>query len=84
MTTLTNTMSLCKQWRNDAGYTITLMCNGRRSRVDVRDGDGQAMLHHEFEYWQQGRAEREAVALAQLAHAVEVPAALPTGRLSVA
>jgi hypothetical protein len=71
-------MSQCKQWKNDAGYTITLTCNGRRSRVDVRDGGGQSMLHHEFEYWQQGRAEQEAVALALLAHAVEVPISQPT------
>ncbi len=78
MTTLTNTMIQCKQWKNDAGYTVTLTCNGHRSRVDVRDGDGRPMLHHEFEYWQQGRAEQEAVALAQLAHAIEAPVALPT------
>lgn len=76
MNTLTNAMLVCRQWKSDAGYTITLTCNGRRSRVDVRDSEGQSVLHREFDYWQQDRAEREADALAQLAHAIEVPAAL--------
>jgi hypothetical protein len=62
---------MTKQWKNEAGYIITLMRSASRSRVDVRDGNGESVLYHEYEYWQQDQAEREAEVLAQMAHAQE-------------
>jgi hypothetical protein len=67
---------MTKQWKNEAGYTITLThTSRRRSRIDVRDQMGASLLYHEFDYWQQAQAEREAEALALLSHAMETPRA---------
>jgi hypothetical protein len=67
---------MSRQWKNEAGYTITLTINSRRrSRVDVRDERGGSLLYHEFDYWQQAQAEREAETLALLSHAMETPRA---------
>ncbi len=72
----TMTRTMIKQWKNEAGYTITLTYTShRRSRVEVRDQMGASVLYHEFEYWQQAQAEREAETLALLSHALETPLA---------
>jgi len=62
---------MSKLWKNEAGYVITLIRNGARTKLEVRDGSGGSVLYHEFEYWQQAQAEREADALVALAHARE-------------
>jgi hypothetical protein len=68
---------MTRQWKNVTGYTITLTYTSRkRSRVEVRDELGSSVLYHEFEYWQEARAEREAEALAVLSHALELTAAV--------
>jgi hypothetical protein len=63
---------MTKRWKNEAGYVITLLRTSTRSCVDVRDSAGHSMLYHQFDYWQQDQAEREAEALALLSHAQQI------------